>query len=147
MSRSQTRQRRPISPRAVAICTVLVVIPTPPFWLPTAITRVGRLPCSAKTALLGVIAITRCSGSSISWISYWSQIAFTRCGDHYSILIVWAYHLERSSAKIFHSMPVETIVLSLGESDPRHVLSLGKNGRRHVLSLGEARAFARSSTG
>src|SRR5512135_3848469 len=53
MSRSMMRHLRPSSPSAAAMCTVFVVLATPPFWFPTAITVVGSFPpCSSMLHLL-----------------------------------------------------------------------------------------------
>lgn len=54
-SRSITRQRYPPWPRAAAMLTLLVVLPTPPFWLPTAIT----IP-SAASAMESPCVLLRC---------------------------------------------------------------------------------------
>src|SRR5205807_3304812 len=43
-SQSTTRTRRPISAKAVPRLMVVVVLPTPPFWLATAMIRLGTGP-------------------------------------------------------------------------------------------------------
>ena len=53
-----TKTGRPTSASAAATLTVVVVLPTPPFWLATAITRTTRLPpftCDYETSRIEVL--------------------------------------------------------------------------------------------
>src|SRR5690242_20693281 len=61
-SKSTSSTRRPYSARAAPRLIVVVVLPTPPFWLHIATTRAG--PCEDREAGTGITGIGRPVGPS-----------------------------------------------------------------------------------
>src|SRR4029077_4322003 len=57
-SRSITRMRRPAAASAVAKLIAVVVLPTPPFWLATAIIRARRAAILARGSASAVAMLT-----------------------------------------------------------------------------------------
>ena len=68
-SMSMTRTFRPAAARAAAMLTVVVVLPTPPFWLETVKIRVfsgfGRLPAQQPLAALVLVRELAGDGAGI----------------------------------------------------------------------------------